>query len=353
MSGNQAESTRVGIIGVGGIGSAYIDAMEDSTVVDCVAVCDAVVERARSAGSASGSTAFESVGDLLESGMCDMVIVATPPSMHVEHAVAALSAGVDVLCEKPFALEMRGALEMFDAAQRHGRLLAMASKFRYVDDLAIARDLIESGVIGDPITVDVLFASHVDMADRWNSVPALSGGGVLIDNGTHAVDIVRYLVGPIRRVSAMKGVSGSPLDVEDTGVLLAETQDHAIATITVSWSVAPHNPSYVTVQGTKGTIDIGWAGSRYRINGDDWLTFGTGYAKLAALQANVENVAAAGIGRERMRILAGDAFASVAVIKAAYDAIASSAWVEVPDTPKSVSDVYIDLRDRRVAKKAG
>lgn len=353
MSHGHTPPTRVGIIGAGGIGSAYIDAMETSNVVDCVAVSDTLVERARSAASGSDAIVFDSVEGLLESSLCDLVIVATPPNLHVDHAVAALGSGVDVLCEKPFALDMEDALEMFDAARRHGRLLAMASKFRYVDDLAMARDLIDTGVIGDPITVDVLFASHVDMADRWNSVPAISGGGVLIDNGTHAVDIVRYLVGPIRRVSAMKGVAGSPLDVEDTGVMLTETQDHAIATITVSWSVAPHNPSYVTVQGTKGTIDIGWAGSRYRINGDDWLTFGTGYAKFAALRANVENVAAVGIGRERMRILTGDALASVAVIKAAYDAIASRAWVEVPDTPGSVSDVYLDLRDRRVAKRAG
>lgn len=353
VSGNQAEPTRVGIIGVGGIGSAYIDAMEDSTVVDCVAVCDAVIDRALSAGSASGSAAFETVGGLLDSGMCDMVIVATPPSMHVEHAVAALGAGIDVLCEKPFALDMRGALEMFDTARRHGRLLAMASKFRYVDDLAVARDLIESGTIGDPIAVDVLFASHVDMAGRWNSVPAISGGGVLIDNGTHAVDIVRYLVGPIRRVSAMKGVSGSPLDVEDTGVMLTETQDHAIATITVSWSVAPHNPSYVTVQGTNGTIDIGWAGSRYRTNGYDWVPFGTGYAKLAALRANVENVAAARRGHEPMRISTGSALASVAVIKAAYDAIETRAWVEVAEPPEVADEVFLDLRDQRVVKRAG
>jgi len=347
------EPVRIGIIGLGGIGSAYRDAAERSEAVDCVAVCDVDPAKALAASRATGLIAFDTIGAMLDAGICDMVVVSTPPSLHVDHAEAALEAGVDVLCEKPFALDMAGALRMFTAAHRHRRLLAMASKFRYVADLAIARDLIESGAIGDPITVDVLFASHVDMAGRWNSVPEISGGGVLIDNGTHAVDIVRYLVGPIRRVSAMQGVSGAPLRVEDTGVILAETKDHAIATITVSWSVAPHNPSYVTVQGTHGTIDVGWAGSRYRRNGDDWVAFGDGYDKLDALRANLENVAAARVGAEPMRISTGDALASVAVIHAAYDAISSRAWVEVTEPAEVARAIALDLADQRVTERTG
>ncbi|HSJ70868.1 MAG TPA: Gfo/Idh/MocA family oxidoreductase [Acidimicrobiia bacterium] len=331
--------TRVGIIGVGGIGAAYASAIGQSDSLSLTAVCDRDQDKVRSLAADVEAEPFSDCSELAESGACDIVVVATPPSTHAAVTVTAVEAGLDVLCEKPFALDVATAWEMFDAADRNRRLLAMASKFRYVSDLDAARKLIRSGRIGRPVTVDVTFASHVDMSGRWNSDPAISGGGVLIDNGTHAVDIVRYLVGGIRRVSAMRGITNSRLDVEDTGVMLSETIDGAVATVAVSWAMAPNSPSYVTVHGTDGTIEVGWAGSRSRSGVDgEWVPFGDGYAKLDALRLNVENFAAARLGKEEMRISRADALASVTVIAATYRAINEGAWIEV-DEPQITFEV--------------
>lgn len=325
--------TRVGIIGVGGIGTAYASAIGGSPTLSLTAICDTDSDRAAAVGSGD-AVVFDSVRDLAVSGTCDMVVIATPPATHAGIAAHMLRAGLDVLCEKPFSIELSDAIEMLDVALTEGRLLTMASKFRYVSDLCRARELIRAGRIGDPVTADVTFASSVDMANRWNSDPSVSGGGVLIDNGTHAVDVIRYLLGPIERVSAMRGISRSAMRVEDTGVVLAETVDRAVATITVSWLIAPLNPNFVTIHGTEGSLEIGWGSSQVREAGSaDWVPFGTGYSKMDALRANVENFAATRRGVEELRISPADVLASVAVIASIYDAIETGQWRQVRHQP--------------------
>lgn len=306
------------------------------------AVADTDAGRSGALGDRLGVPWFDDPQEMFAAGLIDVALICTPPSLHEHHAISALRSGHDVLCEKPFALGLDVAEQMFIEAADQGRLLAMASKFRYVDDLIHAKRLIESGAIGDPVTIEVRFASAVDMSDRWNSVPAISGGGALIDNGTHAVDIVRYLVGDIRRVAAMIRSDAEQAAVEDTGVILGETHTGAIATMSVSWSVAPVGGSYVTVHGSGGAIDVGWQGSRYRSDGDDWRSFGTGYRKLDALRANVDGFAAARAGREPMRNSVADVLASVSVIGAAYRAIDGGSWIDVPDVAAMAGRVSVN-----------
>jgi predicted dehydrogenase len=321
---------RVGIVGVGNIGTAYAMAIESSSVVQLTAVCDPDVKQRNAVAATTGAEAFSSHHDLARSGLCDAVIVCTPPSTHPQVVRDCLEAGIDVLCEKPFAIGVTDAAEMFRTAEQTDRLLAMASKFRYVPDVAKAAGLIRSGAIGDPTLIDVTFASTVDMSNRWNSVRSVSGGGVLIDNGTHAADVVRFLVGPIARVSAVQGRTASLDDVEDTAIMLAETECEAIATIHVSWSMPAHKRSFVVVNGTEGALKIGWTESVQR-SGDagEWTHFGPGYSKIDALRANVESFVSASVGVDEMRISQEDVMASVAVIDAAYEAIRTRQWVDV------------------------
>ena len=138
------------------------------------------------------------------------------------------------------------AATMVAAAEQAGVVFTMAAKFRFVDDVIRARQIVGSGILGELIVLENSFASRVDMTRRWNADPAISGGGVLIDNGTHSVDIVRYFLGPIAEVMAVEGKRVQHLAVEDTASMLLRTADGVLGTIDLSWSVDKVTDTYLT-----------------------------------------------------------------------------------------------------------
>ncbi|MCX7017180.1 MAG: Gfo/Idh/MocA family oxidoreductase, partial [Candidatus Sumerlaeota bacterium] len=207
---------RMGLVGCGRISQTYVQAIEQCPNVRLAAVMDTRPEPAAATAERSGAKAFEDLESFVRGAKVEGAIVCAPPAFHRPTACALLEAGVHVLCEKPFATCMEDALAMQRVARQSGRMLMMASKFRYVDDVIRAKAMIASGVIGQAQFYRNQFNGKVDMRGRWNSDPAIAGGGVIIDNGTHSVDLVRYLVGPIVKAHARESKRLMGLPVEDT-----------------------------------------------------------------------------------------------------------------------------------------
>jgi predicted dehydrogenase len=206
----------------------------------------------------------------------------------------------------------------------------MAAKLRYVDDVRRARDILDSGVLGEPILFENVFASRVAMSGRWNAEPHISGGGVLIDNGTHSVDIARFFLGRISEVHAVEGRRVQGLEVEDTAQMFLRTEQEVLGTVDLSWSIDKSVDYFVRICCSDGTIEVGWHASRYRQAGaKEWTVFGPGYDKVAAMRAEILNFARALRGSEELLITADDAIASVDVIAAAYRSITRRQWVAV------------------------
>jgi predicted dehydrogenase len=287
-------------------------------------------EAAESLAAATGCDVARHHRELVDT--CDAVLLCTPPSTHAPLAIELLEAGLPVLCEKPLATSVPDALAMLEAARRTGLPFSMASKFRFVDDVVAARTMVQDGVLGEVLLIENIFASRVDMRGRWNADPAIAGGGVLIDNGTHSVDLVRSILGSISEVAAVEARRVQQLEVEDTARLFLRTADGASATCDLSWSIDKQRHDFLEIAGTEGTVQVGWKVSRYQLaDRRGWVKLGHGYDKVAALRGVVENFACAVRGECLPLVTPEDALASVLVIEGAYASLRQDHWVGVPE----------------------
>jgi len=329
---------RVGMIGAGAISNSYSAALDQTSAVKLVAVADTNLEAAESLAGKHGAKAYNDYEQMLTAGSIDAVIICTPPAVHANQAMKCAEAGYHIMCEKPVSVDSDHAQRMIDVAARNKVVFTMASKFRFVEDVNKARKLMEQGVIGDLVLFENAFTGNVDMTKRWNSNPSISGGGVLIDNGTHSLDIMRFFLGPIVRIKAVECQRIQDLVVDDTVRVFVETEQGVVGNIDLSWSINKSQPNFISLFGSEGTLHVGWQQSKYKRNDDkEWTVFGTGYDKVAAFKNQIENFADAVMNNKTPLVTPEDALASVLAVEAAYESMRNSYWQTVginkPATP--------------------
>ncbi|HEY0050868.1 MAG TPA: Gfo/Idh/MocA family oxidoreductase [Pyrinomonadaceae bacterium] len=324
------EKLKFALIGTGGIAQTYAQAFQTSRCCRLVAVADVRKESADAFAEPFAAKSYADYKTLAENESVDAVIVSTPPDSHPEIAMFFMNRGVHVLCEKPLCLRAAEAREMLDCAEKTGVKFTMASKFRYVEDAIKAKSMVASGILGDVVQFENAFTAKVDMSRRWNSDKAASGGGVLIDNGTHSVDIIRYFLGAIEEVLAVETGSTQNLVVDENVKMFVKTKNGIAASIDLTWGINKELPYFISIYGTSGTLHIGWRESKYKLNSNpDWIQFGTGYDKVQAFRSKIENFARAIGGTEDLLIKPEDALASVEVIEAAYKSLNQNLWQKV------------------------
>lgn len=320
---------RFGLVGAGAIAATHMDAIEKYAGTTLVAVADANPETSKEVSEARGATGYTSHRDMIKAGGIDAVIVCTPPITHRDICLDFFEAGIHVLCEKPLSIDSPSAREMLSAADAAGVKFTMASKFRYVEDTTKARNMVRDGLIGELLVFENCFASPVDMSSRWNANPAVSGGGVLIDNGTHSIDIVHYLLGPISELEVIEGKRYQKLPVEDTVTMVLRAQSGVVGRVDLSWSHQLQRRGFVNLVGSEGVIVVGWQASAYCTDGKTWMKFGDGYDKVQSFVNQIDNFVKAIYDEEELLITSDDALASVEVIEAAYEALHGKNWQKI------------------------
>ncbi|MBI3503531.1 MAG: Gfo/Idh/MocA family oxidoreductase [Proteobacteria bacterium] len=281
--------TRIGIavVGAGLIGQRHAALVAASADAALVAIVDPSTAAAVVAGR-HGAPLFGSIGDMLAKLRPDGMIVATPNQMHVEHGLAAIAAGIPVLVEKPIADDLAGGLRFVEAAEKAGVPLAVGHHRRHNPKIAAAKAIVESGRLGRIVAVHASFwlakpDGYFEAA--WRRMP---GGGPVLLNLIHDVDLLRHLCGDVEQVQALSSnaVRGNP--VEESCVALLKFKSGALGTVTVSdavaapWSwelTAGENPAYpdtgeaaYQIGGTLGslavpTLDVWSYGGK-----PDWMT---------------------------------------------------------------------------------
>lgn len=328
---------RFGLVGAGGIAQAYAQAFAQSDCCELVGVADVRLDSAKALAETVSATAYEDYKQLSEiEPKLDALIIATPPNLHADVACYFLERKIPVLCEKPLCLTIADAIRVTKAAESNGVQFAMASKFRYCDDVIKAKGIVASGVLGEVLQFENAFTAKVDMSKRWNSNKEISGGGVLIDNGTHSVDIVRYFLGGIDAVLAVDAGGTQGLAVDENVKMFAKTKTGVTASIDLTWGINKELPYFISIHGTNGSLHVGWRESKYKLNSNpDWTVFGTGYDKVASFRGKIENFSRALRGKDELLIQPEDALASVMVIDAAYKSLEQNHWQPVEEKSKS------------------
>jgi predicted dehydrogenase len=332
MTAKKAETQiRFALIGCGRISQTHLQAIEVlKDHCNLKAVVDVREDAAKSVANQYGCAAYTDYRRVIDGDQVDAVIISTPPNTHAEIATYFLENKKPVLCEKPLATTVSDAKTMVNKAAEHNVLLMMASKYRYVADTIKAKGIVESGILGDIILFENVFCGKVDMRDRWNARKELGGGGVIVDNGCHSVDIARFLLGPIEKVQAAEGKRVQKLGVEDTARIHFRTKSDAMGMVDLSWSIQKERDSYIEIFGTEGVLSIGWQCSKYRQSEKmNWVTFGKGYNKVDAFSSQIRNFVQSIKGKEMPLITAEDALESVKVIEAAYKSVEMNTWVDV------------------------
>jgi predicted dehydrogenase len=323
---------RFALIGCGRIAQSHLDAfikVEDAWLT-------MVVESRSEVGTATAErfncSAVTDFRDPQVLKMADAVIICAPPNLHFQMAEYFLQNGKHVLCEKPLTLKSKDARELIALAQSKGLHLMMASKFRYAEDVIKAKAILQSGILGHVILYENTFCSKVPMKDRWNAKKDISGGGVLIDNGCHSVDIARYLLGPVKEIQVQNGIAAQNLEVEDTVRIQFRTQTGVMGVVDLSWSVNKESDTYIALFGSEGTLFVGWSASKYKQDGSSkWVNFGTGYNKVDAFTRQLNNFVETIRGTEMPLISPVDALASVEAIETAYDSLNQNKWLPIGD----------------------
>jgi predicted dehydrogenase len=232
-----------------------------------VAISDDDEQRGREAASRFGVDDFTTDWRrIIERDDVDVVFVHSENALHAEQVVACAEAGKDVFCEKPIATDVADADRMVDAVERAGVDGTAAFVSRFSQEAERAKRIVDSGVLGKLVNVRALIglAGIAEIGCppsmvSWMLDPELGGGGAWIDEGSHAVDLLRHLVGDISAVSALSAKRvKTALEVEDVAVALISFENGALGEIATSWSLAVDigMRNSIELYGSKGTLVV-------------------------------------------------------------------------------------------------
>jgi dTDP-4-amino-4,6-dideoxygalactose transaminase/predicted dehydrogenase len=318
---SQTAKVRVGIVGCGQMGRWHLDAYARNPHVQLVGFVDTSIGRAEQFAREVGGRAYSSHQELLKHESLDAVSLCSVPSTHRDIAIDLLDAGVNVLCEKPLAISVAQAEEMASSAKQNNRLLFTAFKFRFHDEVRKAKQLIDAGSLGRVVSFRLMFGGYIDMKDQWYAQKAISGGGIIMDNGPHAADLIRFLFGGIRSVAAQVA-NVQKLDVEDTA-RLDVIMDHEVAgTSDLSWSLRIPARSYLEVYGEDGAASLDAEGISYKFKTwSEWKREPNQLDAKGAFARQINYFVEATQGNNPLALGNGEGVASQRVIDAAYESV--------------------------------
>src|SRR6266568_6883132 len=251
---------RFGIIGCGVIGHIHAKAIATLPDAQLVAVVDTVLKPTQDLMDEFHVTHYGNLQEMLAREQLDVVDVCTPSGMHGEYACQVMRAGVNVIVEKPMEGSRAAIEEMLRVQQETGVKLAVISQHRFDPDTIKVHDLVEAQAFGRLVLGNALVPwwrsqAYYESGD-WRGTWKLDGGGVLMNQSIHSIDLVQWLMGPVKSVIAYTDTLVHRMQTEDVAVAVLRFTNGALGTIAATTGAYPGVTTRIEVFGDRGSAVI-------------------------------------------------------------------------------------------------
>jgi len=249
---------RIGLIGGGNITETHARAVRSMQDAEITAVVGSNAEKVNRLCREHGGQPFLDFQKFLDHRPMDMVIIGSPSGLHAHQGVAAAQRGLHVLTEKPIDISTQRADALIQAAHRFGVKLGVIFQDRVKPEICRLKERVSSGALGKAILADARVkwyrSSEYDRSSRWRGTLALDGGGALINQGVHTVDLLLWLLGDVVRVQARTTTALHRIEGDDTAVAILEFASGATGVLQATTAAYPGYSRRVELTGSEGTL---------------------------------------------------------------------------------------------------
>jgi UDP-N-acetyl-2-amino-2-deoxyglucuronate dehydrogenase len=247
-----------GIIGGGIIANWHADAIRKLDGAELTGVTD-VNENTRKAFAGKYDIRdFNSLEEMLSSSGIDVVCICTPSGMHAPLAIQAANKGKHIIVEKPMAITLEQCDEVIQACEVNRVKMAVISQLRFTDAVQKLKDAVDRNLLGRLVMGDIYMKYYRSQEyygnGGWRGTKKMDGGGALMNQGIHGIDLLQYIMGPVKTVFGHAKTLARTIEVEDTATALVEFKNGALGVIQGTTSIYPGSPRRLEVSGDKGSI---------------------------------------------------------------------------------------------------
>ncbi|MCC6533996.1 MAG: Gfo/Idh/MocA family oxidoreductase [Burkholderiales bacterium] len=253
---------RFGLVGCGRIAQNHLGAIDRHLErAELVAVCDVDGDARSRAAEVSGAQPYGSLNELLSASDADIVVLATPSGLHAEQTIQIARSGRHVMTEKPMATRWEDGKRMVQACDNAGMRLFVVKQNRRNATLQLLKRAVDKKRFGRifMVTINVFWSrpqAYYDSA-KWRGTWEFDGGAFM-NQASHYIDLLDWLIGPIESVQAYTGTLARNIQVEDTGVMAVRWRSGALGSVNVTMLTYPKNlEGSITIVGEKGTVRVG------------------------------------------------------------------------------------------------
>lgn len=246
-----------GIVGSGLIADFHAKAIQSLENAKLLGICGTSLEKAKRLTDKYQCEPYDDYKKLIANHDIDIIAIATPSGFHLEPAVYAAKKGKHVICEKPLEISLKRIDKMIAAHEKAGTHLGGIFNFRYNESVKVLKDAIEKGRFGTITYASVhvpWWRNEAYYKGSWHGTLEMDGGGALMNQSIHMIDMLQYLMGPVKSLQAYKATLVHDIEAEDTAAAVLKFKNKALGMIYGTTASFPGQFRRLEITGSKGTV---------------------------------------------------------------------------------------------------